>query len=324
MFDIIYFCSTKFNKLAKAKPVYLYHGTNKDNLSSILSQGLIPEPKERAWQEDPHASWHSPSRKSLPGIYLTDNLMTAISATHHGRFEKRKSNPVIIIVQVQPQSLLMDEDKLYSVDDIVFPGYNVNEYVAVELYLEWMTKENSKFVQEARNEYIKNSLSSILYRAKEKQLHPKLEEELRKILESGFYVALTRKIVHIDEKYYINLASRYNKDFYHNAPKRPSIAEAEILFKTYQDKLSKLLKIFARPANLEDLWNFTARSIEPIRFSKSNRIIAIFEEIREENYHENRLKLIYPNRLEEIPKEAYDKFVNDWTKSVGEFRIEAS
>ena len=58
-----------FYKLAASQPIILYHGTNAKNLPSILSQGLIPFPKERAWQEDPQA--YEPMEDSVPreGVY---------------------------------------------------------------------------------------------------------------------------------------------------------------------------------------------------------------------------------------------------------------
>src|SRR5208337_2478430 len=61
---------------AAARSIW-YHGSSIKNLRSILAQGLIPDPKERAWADDPESSVYTPSRESYGGIYVTQNLLTA-------------------------------------------------------------------------------------------------------------------------------------------------------------------------------------------------------------------------------------------------------
>ena len=66
-------------KIAALRSIW-YHGSSIKNLRSIVAQGLIPDPKERNWADDPDASIGNPSRASYGGIYVTRNLMTATSA----------------------------------------------------------------------------------------------------------------------------------------------------------------------------------------------------------------------------------------------------
>ena len=52
-----------------------YHGTSARFIDSIMSQGLIPNPKKRTWDEDPGSNYNSPSRKSIGGVYITKNII---------------------------------------------------------------------------------------------------------------------------------------------------------------------------------------------------------------------------------------------------------
>jgi len=332
--NIISKCALAFEKTAKAKPIYLYHGTSADRLNSILSQGLISNPKERAWQEDPHASWHKPSRQSLPGIYLTSNLMTAISSSTNARFGKKKHNTILIIVSVQPQSLVMDEDDL-SVDALVYPGINLNESenLISQMYFgqigsgahPYRISEDKKFLNNAQKAYVEHAIEYIEYNLKSKKLHPGLKASLEHLLSEGFFAALNRKVAHISSDYYKRLWGNWaDRENYDNPPKQPTTAEAEKAFKDYQDRLTKTLKTMAIPENLpEDKFRFTARTLEPIGYTKSNKIVAIFELVPSETrrYGED-LVQVYP-KDESIPSEALKKLETDWRTAVNrdEFNI---
>ncbi len=322
-------CAKTFEKIAKAKPIYLYHGTSADRLNSILSQGLIPNPKERAWQEDPYAGWQKPSRQSLPGIYLTSNLLTAISSSTNARFDKKKHNTILIIVSVQPQSLVMDEDDL-SVDALVYPGISLDqsENLISQMYFgqigygahPYRISEDKKFLNNAQKEYVKHAIEWIEYNLKSKKLHPSLKVRLEHLLSDGFFVALNRKVAHISPDYYKHLwGSWADRENYHNPPKQPTIAEAEKMFKDYQDKLTRTLKTMAIPENLpEDKFRFTARTLEPIGYAKSNKIVAIFELIKSETReYSDDLVQIYPK--DELPSEVLKKLENDWRSNKSEY-----
>jgi hypothetical protein len=327
IYEMISKCADRFLKISKATPVYLYHGTHKENLKSILSQGLIPNPKEKVWQEDPDAGWHMPSRESLGGIYLTSNLMTATGSanrSHIGAGRPRKrDNAIIVMVQVQPQSLLMDEDNLYGVGSVVLPGANVNEWLASTIYFDLKTvNSGEKFVdksraesliQDAQTEYVVNALKHLEPKLKNK-MNPNLKAALLPLLKTGFVLSLKRKLAHVEPAYYYRLWHNYAGTTSFPMPIQPNKSEAEREFKTYQDQLTRTLKTLARPANLTGLDsydNFTARTISPIGFTKSNKIVAIFEILPEYS-----VKLIYPNNKSEIPPAALNKFISDWKENM--------
>jgi len=328
-------CAKAFEKIAKAKPIYLYHGTSADRLPSILSQGLIPNPKERVWQEDPHASWAKPSRQSLPdSIYLTSNLMTAISASSNARSDKKKHNTVLIIVSVQPQSLVMDEDDL-NVNALVYQGVNLDssESLISQMYFgqigsgahPYRISEDKKFLNNAQKAYVQHAIERIEYDLKSKKLHPDLKARLEHLLSEGFFTALNRKVAHMSPDYYKRLWGNWaDRENYNNPPKQPTIAETEKAFKDYEDKLTRTLKTMATPENLpDDNYRFSARILEPIGYTKSNKIVAIFELVPSETRkYGNYLAQIYP-RDKSIPNEALEKLETDWRANVNrdEFNI---
>lgn len=158
--------SSLFLSLASA-PIYLYHGTNKKNLSSILSQGLIPNPKKRTWQDDPDAGYYSPSRQSLEGLYLTSNLVTAVGSAHRGGNKSSKDNPIVFIVEIHPNALYSDEDSI-SID---LPLVD-NEFHLLNLYRRILNSE--------ADEEISEIVDKKLHYLKEvkKNLHPDLIERV--------------------------------------------------------------------------------------------------------------------------------------------------
>jgi hypothetical protein len=103
-----------------AKPIIVYHGTSGRLARDILKQGMLANPKQRTWAEDPHVSVNMASRVSLPGSYWTTNFATARSAVSKANEANRKSPEedwrdipgLIVIAQIIPQSAVADEDSL--------------------------------------------------------------------------------------------------------------------------------------------------------------------------------------------------------------------
>ena len=137
---------------ATTDKIIVYHGTPAKNYSSIMSQGLIPNPKQRAWQDDPDTSYYSSSRKSLDGIYVSTNLMTAYSAGRQGGNKGLKEGRLIVICEIQPKTGFMDEDDLNFID-----GFNSNEYVNADLFFSIKTGADKEYV----NGYFKKLLDSL-------------------------------------------------------------------------------------------------------------------------------------------------------------------
>lgn len=289
-------------KKAKANPIYLYHGTSLSLLPSILSQGLVGNPKTRKWETDPSAGFKQPSRKSLPGVYLTNSIFIALESSHvtPGIAKINLSAPsLIVLVQVQPQSLYVDEDNLLFIADI---GITNPRMISVLYNLAAINPLDSK-VQQAKNKYVQNMLKEI----KSLRNNPSLLESVKKLLEDGFFVALNRKAAYI-------------KDL----SNKPDSGEAENRYKFYQDKLSKTLKTIARSSGeftteydeeaggIVGTNDFTARFEGNIGFVGSNKIVGIFREFGQRG--ERFIKLVYPNSWDQIPTPAKNKILQDWDK----------
>lgn len=312
---------------AKQERSIWYHGTKGRHLSKILSEGLVAFPKERAWQEDRDASFYSPSRASLGGIYLTQNLMTARSSAL--RHKKQDEDMVMVIVEAQPRSFLMDEDDVSNlVKDIT---YN-SEWLIAELYMAQKMNANQKYVRDTKDKYINDSISAIKHKFDIKEL---VVNKLYGVIENGFQTVLDRKAAYIDDRswetaFYRNLSEdmshninmkwkelkqqygeqkgdvKYGEYIKSLIPPRPDKQEAEIQFAHFVDTLTRILKSYVTPSHRPgDKFNPTARSENNIGFKGSNKIICIVTEDKGYN-----LKVVYGT----MPQ----KFIDDYTRNVGE------
>jgi hypothetical protein len=296
----------------------LYHGTSSKYLPDILSQGLIPFPKNRSWDSDPDANYHTPSRASLGGIYLTSNLLTAKGAAW--RTAKNTSgNELIVMVDVHPNSLLADEDDFMTTATVF-----ENEWQVTNLYAIHTLTHDHQFVNLLKNtehgDIYLNEMKSILTHAvdkytdnfltltkwKMKTMHPGLESRVRSILQNGFNSALKRQVSYVDDY-------TYKKGFWNNLngveyqiPPKPNKEVAEKEFKEFQNEITRTMKGMVK-TNKDSIMN-TARIEEPIRFSGRNKIILVSEVIEKPN-REKFVKIHYGT----VP----DKFKADWRSAIG-------
>jgi hypothetical protein len=99
----------------------------------------------------------------------------------------------------------------------------------------------------------------------------------------------------------------------YNIPDPPSSSIGERLFRAFVDKLTRTMKHKARHS-FTGSYSKTARSLEPITFHGSNRIVAIVEIVRNSvnKYHEN-VRILYG----ELPED----FKQQWQERMGELTI---
>lgn len=149
-------------KLASVR--YLYHGTSLNNLQSILSEGLNTS-HGTVYDETFQNTREERSVESYGGIYLTDNLRTALmsGSTAAEKNKVETDTSVIAIVQIEDTtpSILLDEDLLASphfalIDAGVRPEFprNLVEWVTggfqnieqgVDSYLKSLSSGRTKF-----------------------------------------------------------------------------------------------------------------------------------------------------------------------------------
>jgi len=286
------------SKTAAPKSIW-YHGSSIKNLRSILKQGLILDPKEKNWGSDPSDGETRPSRVSYGGNYISRNLLTAIGSPKDHNIEGRD---VIVCVEVQPNTLYLDEDSvvfylqapLGQVSDD--SSHTLPTWLAVKFPEE--VKGWEKFIEESKTRYIKDALRGLEYKYASvvekaerviKGFHPELRKRLEALLPEVWFAALTRIVSHQAKK-----ASNWDireaghrafsdKDEYPEAAKVramfPSPEEGEAMFRNAVEKVTRAMRLFARPmGSSDDVYNFdTARVTEPIGYGGSNRIIAVVE-----------------------------------------------
>jgi len=305
---------------AEGERAIFYHGTTSKLLPKILAQGLIPEPKARAWSEDPNAGMIQPTRKSLSGVYVTTNLMTAISSA--GKVSRRdKVNPLIVIMELQPRSLVGDEDSLGN--SITALARHISDHVYshiwpyfAEVYRDRMRDEENyygKLADKAKVQWADDAAKQLLHKFGDKT-SPELATTVRKMLfDEGYRIMLERMVSYStdwDKSHYRN-EWEHLFGTYDDAPPVPDANQAETKFLDFKDRLSRTMKASARPLMMKE-WSFntTGRSLEPIGFSGSNHIVCIAEEVDERDPE-------YRSRIVVHYGQPPEQFIKDWKEAMG-------
>jgi len=277
----------------------MYHGTTDGVLKNIMSVGLIPNAK-KSWNNDP-GNFDTPSRDSLGGIYVTDNLMTAMSAARNTVQSLGGQNRILVIMSLQPRSFLADEDSIsFFTQRLWHPKYNPNSWLTKELYNSWLKDPNSEMVQEFRQHYVESIFESLEYKLG--KLHPELEKRLKILLEEGFTIALKRKAAYADYDSWGDSGPKIDLDK----------NQVEREYSQYMDQLTRTLRSLLAQPDKSNSINFTARLEQPVRFSGKNKIICIVKITRDETRRDN-VSVVYG----ELP----DKFKADWTERIGELNV---
>jgi 8-oxo-dGTP pyrophosphatase MutT (NUDIX family) len=295
-----------------------YHGTTSTLLPKILAQGLIPNPKVRSWSDDPHKGLIQPSRQSLEGIYVTTNLMTAVSAA--GRVARRdKAHRLIVVMELQPRDLLADEDDIGGTINALANHISDHVYSHIWPYFAEVYRDRMRYAEEyapradqAKAKWVDDAAKQMLY--KFGQNRPELETRLRELLANeGYRIMLTRMASYAGdwEKGYWHSEWRHLFGTDEDAPPVPDKNQAEADFLAFKDKLTRTLKGKARPLMQKD-WklNVSGRSMKPIGFDGSDRIICIVEEIDHSGPEYYTGMIVHYGKPPE-------QLIKDWTESHG-------
>jgi hypothetical protein len=285
---------------AKADKIIVYHGTSYKNLSSILSQGLIPNPKQRAWSEDPNTGFYQASRQSLEGIYVSTNLGTASgAATNAKNREDMKNGSVIVVCEIQPKTAFLDEDDLMMLD-----RFNNNEYQLADLFCLIIKDPTDEFVRLQFENFVE--LFKRMTSEYEGMDNPQLIASLHDSLWNFFKKSIQRKVAYIEDYTF----SKKLRDYKINVEK-PNATISEREFLQAKDVLTKSLKKMANPYNLKnrnEYSRFTSRINSPIRFSGVNKIIAI---VHKPFDYKERPRVVYGQVPEDFVKQ-YREAIGDW------------
>jgi hypothetical protein len=274
---------TAADKTAAPRGIY-YHGSSIKNLRSILAEGLVPQVKEKNWNDDPNAGTHTPSRESYGGIYVTQNLMTACAAP---RDHVKEGREVLVAMELQPNTFLLDEDNVVFALNAALGRQSENYSFVGQLYFA-ATNNVPAFADTVANykaDYVIECQKRFKYKFEEqgRKMNEGLRLELNGVLQKAWLPALTRLMVHhyAGEGSDWSLRSCYRTVMgdVDTVPPReelmPTIAKAEAGFRAVADQVTRTLKTLARPH--ESDFNFTSRVMDPIGYSGSNHILAVIE-----------------------------------------------
>lgn len=299
--------------LTEGSPVIMYHGTDGNNLPGILRDGLVPFPSHRAWAADPDAGFNTPSRQSYGGVYLTRNVMTAISSSSNITKYKRKG--LIVVCRVEPKSLFADEDDIVLA---VNGAVGSNEYPIAEAYAAYVSSQKEGPHQsEAKTAFAgyQKDFADGFVRGMEVRLsnpNPKLMARVREIGMEGFVVSLKRKAAYLSSD---STLARVADDYGVYPLKRPDKANVESEFREFWEKATHTLKGLARAERRTSDFNVSGRSLQPIKFSGTNRILAIFE------FWSDRTGGNYRTLINVVYGKVPDETVKEWEQREGKWTL---
>ena len=306
----------------RAPTAIMYHGTSGRNLKSILSKGLVPTGVERAWADDPDTSWVQPSRVSLGGIYMTHNLMTAISSSFRGTAVQEGEKRVIVVCQIQPRSLLADEDDFtHTVKGLEVNRRVVTDWGVLHLYLSSLglgkSDREANWMREYdkhRKDWVKDKSQRIRQELKGKT-HPQLQRRLEDILYAGFPAAIKRHAAYITTRHIRGqVADEREVQF-----DIPSKSEGEQSFRKFLEQLTRTMKRLAQIDKRESTWNVSGRLMKPIGFRGANKIVGIFQFFAIKTFNPTASKTHIETVFGRIPFMT----VREWEQKMGDWRAAA-
>ncbi|MCK9435300.1 MAG: hypothetical protein M0R32_10965 [Candidatus Cloacimonetes bacterium] len=319
-----------FLKLAASEKSIWYHGTSLPRAKKILSEGLVPVPKEKTWEKDEAANFSKPSRASLPGVYLTRNLMTAISSAANAAGGYRSGiSRAIVCVELQEKTLFADEDKA-DIGTVAIPGLLTTQSGVADLYYSLLFDKDESYLETCRKAYVEKSLEILVLNLKDEYKTKELLERIRQMLYDGWPIVLRRQAAYVAD-YNSNMwRDRIGKDAFlginvdnpadyqrQGEEKVRQIldkispfldkASAENAYSEFIDKITRTMKCLAREK--ASSWNFntTGRSTNPIGFKGSNKIVSIIS-LEADNDGRDTPKLLFG----EFPQD----FINQWTERI--------
>jgi hypothetical protein len=243
-----------------------FHGTSTVFLREILKNGLKVDTKKKSWDEDPDVGLSVVDRTSYGGIYMTKNFYTASSSAYRTA-NKFGGEKMYVLMQIQPKTLTADEDSIY-----VVPYFSQSDSSNAYLYkiLKYGTEyeEYRENYESIKNKWVQQTLEKLLNSL---EINEVLKQKVINLLETeGWNAVLTRSISYITDKYNWIREWQNSKE----VPKLPDKKEGEETYRSFIDKLTRLLRNISRNPSVSQ----RGRSLTDITFSGRNKIICIISE----------------------------------------------
>ena len=299
-----------------------YHGTSMKRVPLILSRGLDPNisPKNKSWGDDPDTSPLSVDRTSYGGVYVTQNIMTALSSAYRTS-KKDGAKKSVVVLELQPRSLTADEDDFTTKLRDLKGNLSGSVYHSIYPYM-WEIYGAPGYHKESHEEYKNGWVDAMMKFLFSLNLNdPRLRERVKKMLEDeGYKAMLTRMVSYVEKgtwgdwwewrKAYADvheMGNNYDEEV--EIPDPPTKSEGERAFRLFIDKLTRTMKHNVRSIAGSGLPK-TGRSLHPIGFDGKNRIVAIVELVPSKKYkYTDDVRVIYG----ELPED----FKNQWKERVG-------
>lgn len=257
-----------------AQPIIAYHGTDINNLRSILSQGLTRNKVGTGWGGWGEGSAHRRDMSAIGGVYFATNLSNAITASP-------SSEKLIVVAQVQPRSSYVDEDMIdLEIRNAISATHNKNimrERLALYTALKWLSYQG-----DAIDVFLSNLPDFYRELIERQPLHRSL---VRNVIVSYIQRSLAYE-VHSDSwaiasdgiERMTGMNRADAQEVAREAMRRmPSPQEAEREYRAILERLTIVMKrsIYDPDRGSVRLRSTTFRIEEDIGYRGSNRIIAV-------------------------------------------------
>jgi len=214
-------------------------------------------------------------------------------------------------MKIQPETMLADEDDVsFAARKIPGPPGHIaiteHEYSLLQLYETYLKLQHNEYKgeyaqyeKERDREYFEKIKDLYIKHVSEffGDLHPKLKDRLKQVVDAGFYITLNRAASHVTKVMRTwdlpEVVKKYGT---------PDPSKAEKDYKRYESQLTRTLKSIARK---ENSFRQTARLEHPVRYKGANKIVCIIRE-----HPDYALEVVYGKPPEE--------FIKDWKERVGE------
>lgn len=300
-------------ELIASRTMYMFHGTSSTFLRSILKKGLVYNPKQKVWDVA-----RDPTLESLPGIYITNNILTAYYSAKRA-IEKYQGNMLLVAVQVTDNpNLAIDEDLVGFID-----GFVKDKIIRNKVYSYYILGDTEQR-KSKMEEVFKDARDLLVTKIEGKQDSRRLVIALNKNKETIVKLAMCHlidnvlKYLYQDEDkwkhFYKGHSDSPPSNIFDYVRKEPKYTRHHFrkAIRLHTDKLTKLIgrhsSLFQNtPQGI--ISNFRLPSIG---FSGKNRIIGIVEILRKRNSPDV-LEIKYnkdPKTLEYLEKE-YNNYLGE-------------
>jgi hypothetical protein len=259
---------TFLDKLDEAKfkqPTIMYHGTSDSFLKSILSNGIVPTPKDKVWDTDPDAGTHTPSRVSLPGSYWTSSLLTASGSAGRAR-KKFGGNNVLVIAMLARQSAFADDSFNWGYAKAL-RNLGLSAELSPAMILSYIARDIDDKANTAEKlpEQFALEVHELLKSSDKQPIDAPL-------LKKAFWGYFKRLLAHAKKEGSFDTLYDLEPGFKNMVDNIPDVDAAESYWLSVRDVLTRR---YTKTARGDDDINMTLRMTDPVGYSGGNKIVGL-------------------------------------------------